>query len=1343
MRNLAPFFILDQHRQGREQGVLNAYTMFIDLSGFTALTESLMREGKTGAEKLSGILNDIFSPLVEQVYRRGGFIPYFAGDAFTAIFPAGPDHPNLWGFLRTAQDVVDLFKTGRFTFEEYSIGIKIGLSYGEVEWGIVGKNNKTFYFRGPAIDQCAQSQSRATHLQVVLDKDLKDILPAGAYARRASEERYFLLESIPELSRETDQREEDPAWVDQFIPHFLPEAVLEFNEEGEFRSVVSVFCSFTGVGTHEELNRFVTSFLENIYAFGGYFKEVDFGDKGGVLVGLFGAPVTFENNVDRALDFITTLWEEVEEWQASTDLQFRIGITSGIAYTGLVGGEERAQYAAVGNRVNLAARLMTSADWDEVLADEEVQKTKHFLLEFKGNILYKGIQGPVPTYRLLGRQLEFQQAFEGAMVGREKELADLADFTLNAFSSHTGALAFIYGEAGVGKSRLSFELRQKMQKSLSAAWLTCLCDQTLRKPFNPFIYFLKNYFDQSADHEPEENLRLFEENFSLIQSQIGQSRHPQAAEIKREVERTKPVLAALVGIKQPGSFWETLDGKGRYENTVLALTALFLGESLVQPMILDLEDAHWIDDSSADFLGQFVGKMRAFPILLLVTARYTDDGAKPALLRKQRALPMLETDLNLLPADSLQAYAEGRLGGKVSPEFSELLMRTTNGNPFYLEQLLEYFRESKLLARNTAGWFVKDSNIRLSNSIQSILTARIDRLSAMVRETVKAAAVIGREFEVPVLTEVMKYQDLFDNANGNMQKLLFEQIKTAEQSQIWKAATELRYIFKHSLLREAVYDMQLRTRLRELHLAIAEAIERIYADHPDDHFADLAFHYEQAEVEAKTLEYLLKAGDHARRNFQNQQALLYYNKLIERLDEEEPYETWFRIYSKKAKVLELIGLWEECNETTRLALDIARKSGDEVLLGRAHSGLGYNLLLQGQYKTARKELEKAAVIFESIRDPLGIHKVSGHQGNLYFRQGQYDEAKSYFIRSIELSRNFPYSTFTTQIVSNLALCYMNQGIYEEAIRWLNTQLESARAYDDRQGMTTLYTNLGIVYFEQGEYDKAQSCYDQGLKLAEELGNKHATSIAVGCLGSVWEKKGNFSKALEHFEKDLELAVELGDKQGTAIAHNLLGELHSVTGDFDQARYHLSQGLQICEELGYQKGLAKSLNTLGDVYYFTGEFERSVSYYDRAIEVTRKISNKLVLGSSLSEKAIVLLAMRKLEEADKTQREALVLARELGNPDLLFEVSLLGAKLALHRGQPDESMHAMNLLFDKADSLPAQAAWYFTAFSIRKQPEDKARSLAIYRELFRHTSKFLYRERIKILESPEENFIDFP
>lgn len=1339
MKNFIPKFILENYTARNEHGYFDAYAMFVDLSGFTKLTETLMKQGSEGAERLSAILNHIFEPMVELVYKRGGFIPYFAGDAFTAVFPQDTSGISTPDFVITAEEQLELLQQARTNFPEFHVGIKIGLSAGLVEWGIIGKSFQTFYFRGAAIDGSAQSQTKAKENQIIADESLRKLLPESYPFLQLPNTSYYLLSgNVPgdssQIASTTFVPLESPK---ELLEKFVSKSVIDFNQRGEFRTVIPIFISFEGVQDHVSLSDFVGIVLERINQFAGYFKEVDFGDKGGVLLGFFGAPVSYENNMERALEFVAAIQSDLEPFVEDERLKYRIGMTSGIAYSGIIGGKERSQYAAVGNRVNLAARLMIAADWGEVLVDSEIQKSRHFKFKHKEDTSYKGIEEVISTYKLIGKMAEQRHVFDGAMVGREGELIQLEDYASATFEKNSAQVAYIYGEAGIGKSRLSYEVRNYLQKRQKINWFTCQADQILQKPFNPFIYFLKNYFEQSPENTTKDNFDSFERRYLWLKQDAEKIDHPDAEIIQRELERTKPVLAALTGLKMPNSLWDNLDAKGRYRNTIAALTNLFITEALIQPIVIELEDGHWYDDNSKEFLEAFVWKIKEYPVLLLVTSRYEDDGTKPLVFKKESLesyeIPSLEIDLNILKPKALRLFAEERLKGKVSKSFYDLLLRTSNGNPFYVEQILEYFIESNLLEKENDEWYIKDNSIIVSTSINAVLTARIDRLSNLVKETVKAAAVIGREFEVPVLNEVMKVQEEFIRRNGNSTAVLDEQIKSAEDGQIWQATNELRYIFRHSLLREAVYDMQLRGRLRELHRLIAEAIERIYADQIEQRYVDLVFHYEQAEVEDKLAEYLKKAGEYAHQHFQNQQALTFYDKLLVILKKNKNRVGEADYLLKKGNILELIGQWDECQKIYDKALTLSRLTDDFLLIGRANNRLGYLLMLKGNYDDANMFLEAAAAFFESQQDNKGISKVYGNLGNLYFRQGKYEDAKSHFIRSIELGQMYKHTPANAQIVASLGLTYMNLGNYDEGIRWQKEQLEICEEVNDKQGMATIYTNMGIVYFEKGDYESALECYQKGYKLSEELGNKQLTSIAIGCIGSVYEKQGHYELAMEHFQKDLDLTKELGDKQGISIAYGLIGELYSILGKFDKAIKCMKQNLAISQDLGYKKGIAKAVNTLGDVYFYKNNYKTSLKYYNQAIDVTRSIGNKLVLGFSLVEKANVLLEMDKISEARAALNEAFDLAEELGNPDLIFEAKILSAKVAFKEEKPNEAKATLEMLLTQKPDRKEEAAVHFELNKITKDPLHRLQALKLYRVLFKETPHYVFRQRLKELE----------
>ena len=1319
--------------------------MFVDLSGFTRLTEKLMEEGAEGAEALSYILNHIFQPTVARVYENGGFIPYFAGDSFNAIFPihTASLEETSEAVFETAETILRRFRRDQQNEEsllaEHQIGIKIGLSEGEVEWGIVGNRRKGYYFRGPAIDGCAQAQVRAESLEVVCDPAFLKVLPKIKDAAQAITDGYYRLDmSRITLPERRPLAVKLPKPDTEIALEFLPEEAFAEGNAGEFRNVVSVFLSFSGVDSHESLDHLASIVLDQSLNFGGYFKEIDFGDKGGLMFCIFGAPVSFENNTERALEYIAAIQEEFQHLEALTDARYRIGISSGVAFSGVIGSAERCQYAAVGARVNLAARLMAKAGWGEVVADDNVQHNRNFKFAFRGEEQYKGFEEKIPTYLLSGRNLSGRASFSGEYYGRATELNSLQEFAKPIREGKFSGVAYVFGEAGIGKSRLSYEFRRSMRDTMSLSWFNCQSDQILRKPFNPFIYFLKNYFDQSPENSLAKNRELFESNFLELMYDLTESQHDEADAIRREIARTQSVLAALVGIQYPGALWEQLDARGRYQNALSAMANLFVAESILQPAVIELEDTHWYDDMSREFLAQFIRRAQSYPLFFLATSRYEDDGSKSYIFRanvlQELQIPSCENDLNFLHPEDLRAFAEARLGGTLHADLFELLQRMTQGNPFYLEQMADYFQEADLLKQTDGLLQLRNQDIQLSDSVKQIMMARIDRLSGLVKETVKAAAVIGREFELPVLSAVMARQEEFIRRNGDLDMVLKEQIQTAEKWQIWHAMNELRYIFRHSLLREAAYDMQLRTRLRELHQLIAEAIEKLYPN-SEERYVDLAFHYEQAEVSAKTNKYLEKAARYAQRNFLNRQALQYYGKLIESLQSgKKKSKKLVRFFLRKGAVHELIGQWAESEQEYREALTRAKSLNDWYLTGRANRRLGQLLMLRGNYAEGKKHLDIAVTFFELANDQVGIAKTYGNLGTFFFRQGSYDSAQSWFAKAIEINRSINRNAENAAIVANLGLIFMNQGHYDEGIRWLEEQLDIAERAEDKQGLTTLYTNLGIIYLEKNSLDSALLCLEKGLSLSEELGNKLFMTICIGSIGSVWEKKGDYAKAMQMFERDLALCQELGDKQGLAIANGLIGDLLSTMGELDRSNKHQEINLKFSRELNYKKGIAKALNTLGDNWYFKGDLQRSLEYYKEAIEHSRAMGNRLVLGNSLVEKGTVHLYAGDISAARQLLEEGRDIGLSLGNAELTFAANVLRAQVIMSEGNKDEARRQLSQLQSLARSEREEAAIHFELRKVAENPTPHhVRALTLYQNLYARTPQYLYKLRLEELE----------
>ena len=1196
-RHLIPGFITRQYQRHAWKGKFHAAAMFVDISGFTRLTEALMQYEKDGAEILTNLLNTVFNPIVHQIYQHGGMISTFAGDAFTALFPVRRKDAHLHA-LQSAFFVNRFFadnKTVQTKYGDFTIGVKIGLSYGQAEWGILGNSGRhTYYFRGPAVDGCARAEHHAKKGDIVADDVLFHLVEdyVEAYPVRKNATAWKLTSTTLDLpAKRVYARKPDKS----VLKAFIPDAVIELRETAEFRNICSVFISFEAPEDHETLDRFVSEVIQRVSDFGAYFNKIDFGDKGAVLVIAFGAPIAFENNLKRALDFVLA-------FKSSARLKWRAGLAYGLVYAGLIGGRDRCEYTAIGDIVNQSAFYMTQADWGDIWISQRIHHSseKHFRTVFADALRVKGSSESVPVFTLLSaREKSVPRLYQDDMVGRQKELEKLRKYAGPIFMNRFAGIVYVHGEAGVGKSRLAAEFRGQLGDKVN--WFCCPAENILREAFHPFRYFLLHYFQQSVQATEGENKDRFNQIFDRLIENLSTVKQTDQ-DFKNELLRTHSILGAQVGLLWQGSLWEQLDAKGKYENTRYAIKTLLAAESLIKPVVLELEDLHWFDKDSASLLPVITRNIPDCPILILATSRYRDDGGRPTF-HLGKAVTQHEIQLHGLSEPGVRNYAENRLGGPISDALYRILHEKTRGNPFFLEQMLQLAIDSGYLEYKQNRWFLTATmGGQLPDTINAMLIARVDRLSNEVKRVVKAAAVIGREFEVRLLSRVLK-------------ESVAEEVKLAEQNRIWQELKELQYIFKHALMREAVYDMQLRARLFELHQLTAEAIETLYADDLSLHYGDLAYHYSTARNVNKAKEYLARAGYNANINYHNQDALNYYDQLLTYLDDDAEKVD---ILLKKGTVLERVGRWDESQNSFEDALSIAENTRNDHDIAAANRLLGALSLSRNLYEKASAYLKKALTISEKVGDRQLFSRTIGNMGLFYSCKGKYDDAIACHRRQLKIAEELGAKLDVSAAIGHVGLVLSERGDYEAAMVCFNKKLKIAEELGQKREISAAIGNIGIVYHCQSELDRAIACYERMLTIAEELGNKWFVSMALGNMGLAYNEKSSYDAALACFEKKLKIAEELNAPNSISSAIGGMGSVHANKGNFEAAATCYGRQLKISEELGDQAGIAIAVGNMGLAYVALGDYDAAMACYDRQLEIDDELGHKrgtsIVLGN---------------------------------------------------------------------------------------------------------------------------------
>ena len=1380
MTEFVPGFIIASTKANDLHGDFCAHTLFVDISGFTALTRELMTHGMEGAEVLSNIINDTFSPAIDAIYRNGGFVSSFAGDAFTAIFK---DVAAEYA-LSAAFAVLDVFKQHPAVvtkYGTYKLAAKIGLSSGPVEYGILDAGvQTTYYFKGEAIDNCAAAEHQAATMQIVADSGFLAHL-SQQVPRQHMVESWYALQPAP-LTLPEMVLPEQRGYPDM-DKQFMPKAIRDFKGKGEFRQVSTCFINFQETGN---LQPAIKQVMRQCHAYGGYFNRVDFGDKGPVMLVLFGAPIGKEKQYQRAAEFVLSL-------RSIAGLHFRAGITTGIAFAGFIGSDRRREYTALGEAVNLAARLMTTAPWDEVRVGEKLARklSARYILQSEADHRFKGFGKKVRLFTLLKKIPHAGAlAYQGAFIGRQKEMEHLQELIRPIYDNRFAGFVYIDGPAGIGKSRFMQAFISRVKK---ATFFLLPCDGILRQAFNPFSHFFKRYFEQEETNTKEQNKDRFQAKYRALIDRTPDR------EIKEELLRTESVVGALVGLEWQDSLYSQLDPKGRHENTMFAVKNLIKACSLHTPLVLAVEDAHWIDADSRELLDVLMRNIDTYPICVIAVCRPRDDGS-PVLLHQTKRISTHRLALSAFDRQKMSRLLRDMLHAEKIPcETEGFVWKKSNGNPFFVEQLVMYLSENALL----------DGEHRLTQqahsipaSLNQIIIARIDRLSASLKECVKAASVLGREFALQVLRKMLLAKSIIDDT-GNFE----DNLQAGYRQQIWQKLTELSCIFKHALIRDAAYGIQLKSRLRALHDLAGSIIEDLHADAITEHYQTLAEHFHKAENREKAVLYLDQAAKQAQKLYQNETALMNYNRLLTYFDSSRDFEKIAGIMNNQCGVLERAGKWQAALENARKTLSLAKRTNNIQLVVRCMNTLANILRRAGNIKDSESILIESIHHANQINDKSGLTIALLHMGNVLYLKGEYSRAMARYKESRRIAKENGDQNSVLTAVGNMGTVFQNQGNSEKAIACykqaltiadtlnlkhlaasyfgnlgniheqhggltqsmtcFNRQLEICKTIGDKHGLGIAYGNIGNIHKDQGRYAKAMDFYHKSLSMKEETGNTLGVALTLGNMGNVYRQKGNITAAMELYQQQLAIFEDMGHKKGMNIAFSNIGTIYAEQGEFDRAIQSFTKQLAICGEIGnkvwtvsalgnigviykyrgdyrqamthYTKALALSealgnkLETavisgnMGMIHQLLGDFAKALSCYDRTIEIARAMEYRYHLCYYLFCKADLFFEIGKVKKARSTNDEALHIADAVGRQDIQFKAKILQFKLDNDPNRLAGMLENTNLVQEQ------KATIHYEVWKMTGNRENRHEAIILYQQLLQKTPKQDYKDRLNALE----------
>jgi len=1319
LRNLIPDFIAEKIRSLERSGSFRACTMFMDISGFTDMTERLMKEGKEGAEVLSEVINNVFDPVIKAVYRSGGFIATFAGDAFTVIYT------DIEKPLKTADCALNIKKifsdTGKqkTKFGEFELCVKIGISAGSVDYGIIRNNGREiYYFKGDAVDGCANSEHLCRSTEIIIDKEFLNSLPENTVETAVYDRSHYRLISCKKQTADSN-KVKYPSVPQEIIKMFIPESVLALKAQGEFREIVPVFINLRNRSAGKNLGESVREIVRLCGDQGGYFNKIDFGDKGGVVLALFGAPVSYENNIKRALNFINSL-------RTFFHADFRAGISAGIAYAGFVGSSQRCEYTALGDYVNLASRMMTDAEWGGVLITESIARKirSAFRTESMGNKIFKGKTVPEKIYMLCEPvKVQEEMFFKGEMIGRQTELKKLLKYAEPVFEGKSAGLTLIYGEPGIGKSRFLYEFKKRMESFSRIVYMRT--DSILKLSLNPFKYYLNNYFRQNSSLSIKEKKKNFEDIYGDLLNSLQSIQDKRAKPLLKELKRIKSVLAAQIDVIYKRSLYEKLEPKERSENTIFACRDFFAALSLISPIIIVIEDIHWLDEDSHKVFQVICRSLKNYPIMIAATSRFNDDGTRPVIKADDNVIKH-DIVIDKLIYNDASRFIENMLEGRSDNLLKDTVISRSDNSPFFIEQIILYLKENNLLVFENKKYKLLTHDLEIPGSISAVIIARIDRLEADIKNMVQIASVCGREVELKIFLSILKMCDPLtdtDTVQPSLDKI--------ENEQLWTRLNELKYIFKHVLLHEAVYEMQLKSRLRELHFLAARSIEKIYESNKEKYY-ETALHYDKAGKYSEARFYYEKAGEYLSRNFDNQRALTCYDRLLTLPDQKSASRKIIYLL-KKSDILMHTGKWKECEDIRSEALKEAVASSNEEMTAMAYSENGSILLRTGNYSKASECFSRSLEIYEKLNDENQTAYIIQQQAWMAVLKNDDDNALKLYEKALRIYESSGYEKGIAEIMEGIGIIQSNRGNSGEAMKFYHKSLEIEEKLGNKLDIALTYNNIGAEYLQMSDYGSAINCFEKYLKVSEDLGHKKGISIAVGNIGAAYTNMGKNDKAFTAYTKKLRIDEELNDRYGLAWVLSRLGRLYANTCDYTNALLYLHKALNIENALDNKLSAAGILKDIADVHKTLKEYDTSLENYNLSIGHLNEIDNKTLLVYVMLAKAGLLFLTGQNKSALPLTAEAKKLSLKLDDHQAVFEADVLSAKI-------NSDLYEMENMLNKTENEIDKAVLQYELWKLslilnncEKAERYKMSALESYRIIYGNTPFYEYKVRINELE----------
>ncbi|MCC6740774.1 MAG: tetratricopeptide repeat protein [Planctomycetia bacterium] len=951
-----------------------------------------------------------------------------------------------------------------------------------------------------------------------------------------------------------------------------------FEDDGKERRVVTVLFAdvsgFTSLAEKldpeevEERIRACWARLTPVVERHGGYVDKYIGDA--VMV-LFGAPTAHEDDPERAVRCSLALHQALRDDR----LRLRIGVHTGEVIVGSVSDRGEKDYTAMGDTVNTASRLHTHTLPGRTVISAATQRLVEGKFAVRGlePMKVKGKEEAIRAFEVAGPAPRLGRAAGAAtaFVGRAPEIARLDGLLEKARATQQMAVVGISGAPGVGKARLLAEWRKRAAASWpEAAFLSGEAVPYGGEPCRAVRAAVLGRYGEEA--EPAELLPALAEDLAA-----GGDRNP---------ELSAGFIGRLFGIES-GTRVRHLDPRDVRAAAFAALRNLLVGLARRGPVVFVLHELQWADSATADFVENLRKSPLPAPLVLVLVARPEGFRERPQIADVERF------DLAPLSPAETDELIRTILGGRTLPaDLADLLHRRSEGNAFFLEEMLRSLVEDGALAEDQDveldgdGLALKPSRtlrlarpleeVRLPHTVQGVVTARIDSLPEDARKVLKAAAVAGRSFSRSILERVLE-RGVDEALAELLRRDLIQERPPATPG-------DRDFVFAHALIPEVAYREILRRNRKALHRGIAEALEeRLGPRRPLDLLASAANHFEQADVRDRAVTLFLEAAGRARQIYANQEALHCYARVLAM--EERP-----EALRGRAEVLSHLGRHAEALSDHRRLKELFAREGDAASRRAAENGIVHTLASMERLDDAEAEARRIAAESAAAGDTAAEVAALNTLGVVMAKSKRDGEAEEAWKRCEAAARKSDDRRTAAAALNNLGLLAMRRQALEEARRLFEESMALEKEVGNRPGVIVSLTNLAEIHARLKAEPQAIATYQEAIRLCREIGLVYGLGICLNNLANIHARGCRYREAQETYNQALALRREMGDRSGVATTLGNAAIIRHLLGDLAGALTALDAALALARATRQQRVLAGVLDTRANLARLAGDFE---------------------------------------------------------------------------------------------------------------------------------------------------------